>query len=1300
MKQGSFARLAKLLGLAKSNRAQLQRQRKNRKLFVEGLEERKLMATFAQGDIALLGINSANPDTFRFTNLKAMDAGDVIHFTDNGFTAGATGRTGEGFLSFTAPTGGVAAGSIFTWQNGMTITGTPWNSAAPNNFSFNGSGDQLFVFSGSTSNWASQSGITLLYGINYVVALSTTSNAANTVQPTALTSGFLNLPSNTNANGYYSGTGSSATTVAITGTASTIFNDLLTPAKWFGNSSTASVFPTHTVTIGSATAPSLSIAATSATQTEGNSGDKAFTFTVTRSVDTAGTNTVDYAVTGGTTNPADGTDFGGTFPSGTLTFHPTETTKTITINVSGDTTVELDNSFVVTLSSPSSPAVIGTATASGLIQNDDSSFSIAALSANNAEGNSGSTPFTFTITRTGNTTTAATVDFAAAGSGANPTDAADFSGAASGTASFAIGATTATITLNVAGDTTPESNETFDVTLSNAVGSGAISAIVGTPASATGTIQNDDAATTIAIAATDASKAEGNTGTTNFTFTVTRSGVTTGTSSATWTVTGSGTNPASTTTDITAPLTGTVSFAAGETSQVITVLVTGDTNIELDEQFTVTLSAPSSGTAISTAAAIGLIVNDDLSLALPTTPSTTIEGNSGSTTVSVTVTRTGDTSIATSVDWAVTGSGTNAANAADFVGGVLPSGTITFAIGQTTQTISFNIQGDTTVELDETYTLTLSNASGGAVIGTATQAGTITSDDVVILAAGDIAFTGYNGITSPERVSFVVLNDIPSLAVINFTDNGFNSNGTFNTNEGLTQVAFTSAVSAGTRFYLEGVALFNFDGTPAPAIVTGSASGLSNSGDQVTAYQGTAVVPTAILASISSTLYITTGSINTNTSYLPTGLTLGTTAISLGNSGANGVLNSADPDIGTAVTGSQTNILGRVNNVTNWTVGTQANLVVPPAITFTVGLLTPVINVTAPNAVYTGVAYAGAGVSVTGAGSPAPVTSFTYYTGSGVVPANVLSSAPTNVGTYTVVATSPANEGNTAATSNAVTFNITPAPLTITAEAKSKAFGASDPALTFTTSSFVPGETASTALSGTLIRVAGETPGTYAIEQGSVTAVNGNYAITYQGALLTIAAAPAPTFTGASVNGGDTFLNNAQRSQITSLVLNFSAPVVVAANAFTVANVGLFTAQTAAALASSQILVTGSGTNQITLRWGTGSGVQARLGSGALGNSLMDGNWQLTIDPSKITTGGTAMTGNATFGTLASDNFFRMYGDSNGDGVSSGNDLSAYRTALTTFNAAFDFNGDGVVNSTGVDYTNFVTNYGKRRRTR
>ena len=55
-----------------------------------------------------------------------------------------------------------------------------------------------------------------------------------------------------------------------------------------------------------------------------------------------------------------------------------------------------------------------------------------------------------------------------------------------------------------------------------------------------------------------------------------------------------------------------------------------------------------------------------------------------------------------------------------FLDYVLQKGTLTFTAGQTSKTIDINIVNDTTVEADETVVLTLSNPSGGAVLGTNT----------------------------------------------------------------------------------------------------------------------------------------------------------------------------------------------------------------------------------------------------------------------------------------------------------------------------------------------------------------------------------------------------------------------------------------------------------------------------------------------------------------------------------------------------------------------------------------------------
>ncbi|WP_301337737.1 ELWxxDGT repeat protein, partial [Microcystis aeruginosa] len=363
--------------------------------------------------------------------------------------------------------------------------------------------------------------------------------------------------------------------------------------------------------------PTLAIAATNASQTEGNSGSKAFTFTVTRSVITTGTNNVSWAVTGTGTNPANATDFvGSVLPSGTVSFAAGETSKVITVNVQGDTTVEPDENFTVTLSNATNGATITTATATGTIENDDlavPTLAIAATSANQTEGNSGSKAFTFTVTRAVNTTGTNNVNWAVTGSGTNPANATDFVGGVlpSGTVSFAAGETSKVITVNVLGDTTVELNENFTVTLSNATNGATI-----TTATATGTIENDDAAVpTLTIAATSSSQTEGNSGSKAFTFTVTRAVNTTGSNNVNWAVTGTGTNPANATDFVGGLLpSGTVSFAAGETSKVITVNVLGDATVELNENFTVTLSNATNGATITTATATGTIENDDISV--------------------------------------------------------------------------------------------------------------------------------------------------------------------------------------------------------------------------------------------------------------------------------------------------------------------------------------------------------------------------------------------------------------------------------------------------------------------------------------------------------------------------------------------------------------------------------------------------------------------------------------------------------------------------------------------------------------
>jgi hypothetical protein len=84
-------------------------------------------------------------------------------------------------------------------------------------------------------------------------------------------------------------------------------------------------------------------------QAEGDSGTTAFTFTVSLQPPRVSSVTVDYATADGTATAADG-DYVPT--SGTLTFGPGETEKTITVLVNGDTRLEGDETFAIVLSNP------------------------------------------------------------------------------------------------------------------------------------------------------------------------------------------------------------------------------------------------------------------------------------------------------------------------------------------------------------------------------------------------------------------------------------------------------------------------------------------------------------------------------------------------------------------------------------------------------------------------------------------------------------------------------------------------------------------------------------------------------------------------------------------------------------------------------------------------------------------------------------------------------------------------------------------------------------------------------------
>ena len=132
-------------------------------------------------------------------------------------------------------------------------------------------------------------------------------------------------------------------------------------------------------------------------------------------------------------------------------------------------------------------------TALSTVINDDSLFALESVNAVRVEGDAGSTAFAFEVTRSGAVDQTATVSWTVSGTGAHPATADDFSGGVlpSGQVSMPPGVIGVPVTIQVAGDTVPESDEDFRIALGNPRSGGSIDPL---EASRIGVIVNDDTA--------------------------------------------------------------------------------------------------------------------------------------------------------------------------------------------------------------------------------------------------------------------------------------------------------------------------------------------------------------------------------------------------------------------------------------------------------------------------------------------------------------------------------------------------------------------------------------------------------------------------------------------------------------------------------------------------------------------------------------------------------------------------------------------------------------------------------------
>ncbi|MBI2928089.1 MAG: DUF11 domain-containing protein, partial [Verrucomicrobia bacterium] len=453
---------------------------------------------------------------------------------------------------------------------------------------------------------------------------------------------------------------------------------------------------------------------------EGDTGKTNAVFTVSLSPPSSRTVKVGFFTVEGNATP--GADYDN--QSGTLTFLPGVVGQTVLVPVIGDRLRELDETFSLFLTNVIN-ASLNTNRAVGTIFDDEGPPSLVVANVAVAEGDTGTTDLVFTVELSLPTTEAVTVNYAT--SDGTATAGSDYD-TRSGSLAFPPNTTSRTVTVPVRGDTVFELDETFFLTLSDAVNATR-------PADpAAGTIRNDDPRPRLSVANVEV--AEGNAGPTNAVFTLQLSGVSSQEVAVNF-VTSDGTATAGV--DY-AATNGAVHFPPGITTTNLTVVVNGDLVFEAAETLFVDF-ASAVNADLDTSRATGTILNDDPFPVISITNPSVAEGNAGTTDLIFTLSLNVPSSQPITVNYTTT-AGTALAGE-DFVP---TNGTVRFIPGTTSTNLTVQVKGDLVFESNETLFVDLSGQAN-ANLAAARATGTILNDDPqpTISIAGVAAPEGDSG---------------------------------------------------------------------------------------------------------------------------------------------------------------------------------------------------------------------------------------------------------------------------------------------------------------------------------------------------------------------------------------------------------------------------------------------------------------------------------------------------------------------------------------------------------------------------
>ncbi|HEY6805455.1 MAG TPA: Calx-beta domain-containing protein [Pyrinomonadaceae bacterium] len=328
------------------------------------------------------------------------------------------------------------------------------------------------------------------------------------------------------------------------------------------------------------------------------------------------------------------------------------------------------------------------------------------------EGDSGTVNAVFTVTLT-NGPASGNVTVSAMTLGNSASQGSDFQ-FTSASLTFAPGETTKTVSVPVIGDLVYEGNETFDLLLQNPTGAALVDN------TGTATIVDNEPVPSLSV--NDITIAEGDSGTTNAVFTVTLSGPSAFQSGFSFSLA----NGTATAQEDFSSVSGGDFIFPGLTSKTITVPIIGDTITEGNETFFINLANPTNSTIADSQGVATIVDNDG-----PSGPATfqfaarfvTVPEAAGS--VVITVTRTGASNTPASVNYSTSSNG-GASDRSDYT---LALGTLNFAAGETSKTVTVLLTDDSFVEGNEVFLVNLSNPTNGVTIGLPNQAVVTISDN-------------------------------------------------------------------------------------------------------------------------------------------------------------------------------------------------------------------------------------------------------------------------------------------------------------------------------------------------------------------------------------------------------------------------------------------------------------------------------------------------------------------------------------------------------------------------------------------